>query len=337
MKQGIIVSLAGVVRFAEHSIPCDKIKVMEEHLFRRSVQIMRRYLKWYTYPLIYFGMTSLVCLLAWRVRPVTQRAGIEVIFKTIAVMPTVIWVGVITLWILAAVFFAALLFSLKKRFPSLTVRTGPGDLEGLSEKTSVVRQGEAGRSRWRKTRDRAVYVLGIALIVVGVSLGIWIARPYMTLLLFSSKVETLEKKAQLGQVEGDWVIIPSILVDAPILEGVSKSQLLSGVCHLSSSPLPGQGGNCIIEGHNLAEFGLWKPKSFFSLLDIVSEGTPIYIFHRGKKYSYRVKVKTFRNVSDPALYEQTHGERLTLITCVSTWSPTIYTNRRTVVTAYPGS
>ena len=87
----------------------------------------------------------------------------------------------------------------------------------------------------------------------------------------------------------------------------------------------------------LAEFGLWKPKSFFSLLDIVSEGTLVYVFHHGKKYPFKVKVKTFRDVTDPMLYEKTPGERLTLITCVSTWSPTIYTNKRTVVTAYPGS
>ena len=123
--------------------------------------------------------------------------------------------------------------------------------------------------------------------------------------------------------------------DAPIMEGVSMGHLSRGVCHVSNSPTPGQGGNCIIEGHNLAEFGWWKAQSFFSVLEVVQKGTPIYVFYNGRKYSYKVKEKTYKSVNDPKLYDITPGERLTLLTCVSTWSPTIYTNRRTVVVTYP--
>ena len=167
------------------------------------------------------------------------------------------------------------------------------------------------------------------------SLAIWISRPYITLLLSTSKIEALENKVKMGHVHGNRIIIPTALVDAPILEGVSKGQLSQGVCRISESASPGEGGNCIIEGHNLAEFGWWKQQSFFSMLEILDEGTPIYIFYNGKKYVYKVKEKTYKSVSDPKLYDITPGERLTLITCVSTWSPTIYTNRRTMITAYP--
>ena len=140
---------------------------------------------------------------------------------------------------------------------------------------------------------------------------------------------------QLGQVQGNRIIIPSVLVDVPIVEGMDRKKLSQGVCHVSNSPFPGEGGNCIIEGHNLAEFGFWKPQSFFSILEVIQKGTPIYVFYKGKKYTYKVKEKTYRDVNDPRLYDITPGERLTLITCVSTWSPTIYTNRRTVIIAYP--
>jgi hypothetical protein len=83
-------------------------------------------------------------------------------------------------------------------------------------------------------------------------------------------------------------------------------------------------------GHNLAEFGFWRPESFFSLFEVIDKGAPVYVFYNGKKYIYKVKDKTYKDVNDPKLYNITSGERLKLITCVSTWSPTIYTNRRTV-------
>jgi sortase (surface protein transpeptidase) len=123
------------------------------------------------------------------------------------------------------------------------------------------------------------------------------------------------------------------LIDAPIIEGINKGKLSRGVCHISSSP--GEGGNFIIEGHNLAEFGLWKPQSFFSILEVVEKEAPVYIFYNGKKYIYKVKEKTYRYVNDPMLYDMTPGERLTLLSCVSTWSPRLYTMKRTVIIAYP--
>ncbi|MEW6586381.1 MAG: sortase [Nitrospirota bacterium] len=139
----------------------------------------------------------------------------------------------------------------------------------------------------------------------------------------------------MGLVYDNRIIIPTALVDAPIIEGVDMGKLSRGACRISQSPLPGEGGNCIIEAHNLAEFGWWQPQSFFSMLEILDKGTSIYVFYNGKKYIYKVKEKTHKSVNDPRLYDITPGERLTLLTCVSTWSPTIYTNRRTVIVAYP--
>jgi LPXTG-site transpeptidase (sortase) family protein len=153
----------------------------------------------------------------------------------------------------------------------------------------------------RKVVNSLIYSLGTVLIVLGILLFIWIARPYFSLLLSSLKIAALEKKVKLKQVYGNRIIIPSILVDASILEGADKRNLSRGVCHIVNSPFPGEGGNFIIEGHNLAEFGLWKPQSFFSLLEVLDKGSPIYVFYKDKKYIYKVKEKTQRDVSDPDL------------------------------------
>jgi sortase (surface protein transpeptidase) len=61
----------------------------------------------------------------------------------------------------------------------------------------------------------------------------------------------------------------------------------------------------------------------------------LFITFNGKRYVYKVKEKTYKDLNDTKLYDITPGEQLTLITCVSTWSPTIYTNRRTVIVANP--
>jgi len=67
--------------------------------------------------------------------------------------------------------------------------------------------------------------------------------------------KTLEKNAEIhGQVQKDWMIIPTALVDTEILDGVNTENLSLGVCRVSRSAKPGQKGNCIIEGHNLGDF-----------------------------------------------------------------------------------
>jgi LPXTG-site transpeptidase (sortase) family protein len=293
--------------------------------------IIRKSLRWHSYPLVYFFVTGFVCAYAWYTKPIQHRSGIKVVFKTISVMPTIIWIGATTAWTVAAILIVAITYFLRKSYPELAIWTKAERGAAFSKEVAEV----APVSFWRKTLNISVSAIGMILIAAGLSLAIWISRPYITLLLSTSKIEALENKAKLGQVQGNRIIIPTALVDVSILEGVSVGQLSRGVCRISQSSAPGEGGNCIIEGHNLAEFGWWRPQSFFSMLEILDKGTPIYIFYNSNKYIYKVKEKTYKNVHDPELYDFTPGERLTLITCVSTWSPTIYTNRRTVIVAKP--
>jgi sortase (surface protein transpeptidase) len=71
------------------------------------------------------------------------------------------------------------------------------------------------------------------------------------------------------------------------------------------------------------------------MLEVLEKGILIYIFHKGKKYIYKVQEKIYTDVDDPKLYDFSPGERLTLITCTSAWNMTFYTKIRTVIVAYP--
>jgi LPXTG-site transpeptidase (sortase) family protein len=388
---------------------------------------IKRYLKWYLVPFIYFLLTGLLCAYAWYTRPLPYRAGIKAVYKIISLNPTLIFTGAITAWIIIAILFIPISFWLRKRLPELSIWSFSQKEDILQNKSS----NKTPKSFWQKTLNVALSVVGIILIVAGLSIAAWISRPYITFLFSPSKIETLEKKAGLlgqvqvdkikkinasdtpkklpervkkdeikksvalttraelpeqlrkdetnkngpfdkiadlfervrreslkrtteiqtrgentartleknaefpGQVQEDWIIIPTALVDAPLLEGLSEKNLSLGVCHVSNSAVPGKGGNCIIEGHNLGNFGMWRPQGPFNMLEVLEKGVRIYVFYNGKKYTYKVKEQTYRNADDPKLYDLSLGERLTLITCTTTWDPTIDTDKRTVIVAYP--
>ena len=84
-------------------------------------ETIRKSLKWYSYPLVYFLITGLVCAYAWYSRPIQYRAGIKVVFKTISVIPTVIWIGATIVWTAAAILIVAIAYWLRNRYPELSI------------------------------------------------------------------------------------------------------------------------------------------------------------------------------------------------------------------------
>jgi hypothetical protein len=148
-------------------------------------ETIKKSLKWYSYPLIYFLVTGLVCAYAWFTRPVQHRAGIQVVFKTISVIPTVIWIGATTVWITVAILIVGIAYWMRKRYPELSIWQKLKSREISSDK-------KVPASLWRKTLNISLSALGVVLIVAGLSLAIWISRPYVTLLLSTSKIEALE-------------------------------------------------------------------------------------------------------------------------------------------------
>ncbi|MFQ5574995.1 MAG: sortase [Terriglobia bacterium] len=180
----------------------------------------------------------------------------------------------------------------------------------------------------------AVYVVGASLVIGGFLVLLWVGRPYAALYL-SGKKAHLEELVRTGEVEGDRLVIPAVLVDAKLVEGATIENLRDGVAHVSGSAQPGAPGNAIVKGHNYAQFG--GDDAFFSLLHLVRNGSPIYLYKDGRKFQYKVVGKTVRDVKSPRLYESSESERLTLITCASDLSSLsmVSPTKRIIVTARP--
>lgn len=279
--------------------------------------MFRRRVGWYAYPLIYLAVASAVMWQRARITPALAGA-LFLAWRNIALIPVVVWIAAITIRVL--------------------LEAGKGIHRRGREGGRAAASGDQAVPAVPPVRRAhpAVRAAGFAIMALGAAALVWIARPYLTLLFSSDRVAQLERKAEAGAVTGDWIIIPSVLVDAPILEGLSERNLADGIAHLSDTPKPGEGGKVVLEGHNLADLGLVKPNNLFSLLELVGRGARVYVFSGGERHVYMVSRKEYKDVGDPDLYREAgdvSGERLVLITCVSTWSPSIHSRRRTVVVA----
>lgn len=181
----------------------------------------------------------------------------------------------------------------------------------------------------------AVNVVGISLIVLGVSLLFWIGRPYVTLYLSSSTKQAFQAKADGQAPRENRIIIPGVLVDAPIVEGFTKETLEKGIAHVSDSAKPGEKGNTILAGHNYAYF-VQGDQNLFSLLHLLRKDMPIYVFWEGKRYTYKMTGKRTVPRDYPGIFVPTSYESLTLLASASSWdSATISSTRRLLVRALP--
>lgn len=119
------------------------------------------------------------------------------------------------------------------------------------------------------------------------------------------------------------IAIPSIGLDAIVVEGVSMGALSRGPGHFPGTALPGAQGNCCIAGHRNM-YGSW-----FRRLNDVSGGDLITLSVPGAEFDYRV-TRTFKVLpQDVDVLAQTPGPTLTLVTCTPVPHPT----HRLIVTA----
>lgn len=206
----------------------------------------------------------------------------------------------------------------------------------LEEETTKEALDQAEKpSRARVAAYVGANIIGIAFVLIGVSLLFWIARPYLTLYLSASAREALENKVKEKPTPDNRIIIPAVLVDAPINEGFTEESLKTGAGHISSSAVPGQNGNIILAGHNYAYF-VQGGQNLFSLLHLIRKNTRIYIFWEGKRYVYKSVDKTTVPRDDAAIFAQTSYPSLTLIASASSWdAATISSTRRLLVKALP--
>jgi len=117
------------------------------------------------------------------------------------------------------------------------------------------------------------------------------------------------------------VVIPSMLLDQPILEGPESQQykiLDKGIWRFQWSSTPDKGGNTVLIGHR---FTYTNPRGVFYYLNKVSLGDEIGVFWSNKEYLYKVSDIRVVDPHDTTIEKPTEDARLTLFTCTPLWLP----------------
>jgi sortase A len=116
--------------------------------------------------------------------------------------------------------------------------------------------------------------------------------------------------------------IPTIGVDAPIVQGDGWEQLKKGVGQHVSTANPGETGNIVLSAHNDI-FG-----EIFRHLDQLQPGDAVAIFTNQRTYSYIVTGKKIVEPTQTEVMESTNQPTMTLISCY----PYLIDNKRIVIT-----
>jgi len=117
--------------------------------------------------------------------------------------------------------------------------------------------------------------------------------------------------------------IPSLGVDATIVQGDGWEQLKKGVGHHIGSADPGNTGNVVLSAHNDI-YG-----EIFRKLDRISEGDEIFINTTTQEYRYVYSSTDVVTPTEVSVMEQTTDPRLTLISCY----PYLINTQRIVIVA----
>lgn len=113
------------------------------------------------------------------------------------------------------------------------------------------------------------------------------------------------------------LIIPEILVDAPILVGDSPNLLHQGIWHRPHTSTPNEGGNSVFVAHRFQYTS--GPNTFYHL-DKVAVGEQFVIYWEKKKYTYEVFVTEVVEPDAVYIEYQSHEPIVTLYTCTPLWT-----------------
>jgi len=114
------------------------------------------------------------------------------------------------------------------------------------------------------------------------------------------------------------LVVPSMLLDAKIIEGKDISALRSGAWRRPNTSTPDVGGNTVIVAHR---FTYTDPQGTFYYLNKVHPGDEIGVFWKGKRYLYKVSHVDVVPANQTAVEDNTPDARLTLYTCTPLWYP----------------
>jgi sortase A len=112
-----------------------------------------------------------------------------------------------------------------------------------------------------------------------------------------------------GPRQASRIVIPTIKVDVPVVEGDGWEELKMGAGHRVGSANPGVRGNVVISGHNDV-YG-----EIFRHLEDVNIGDEVVLYAGDTPYTYVVVAKMVVEPTEVSLLEPTPNATLTLITC----------------------
>jgi len=183
----------------------------------------------------------------------------------------------------------------------------------------------SGRRRW-------LAPLGAVLILVGIGTALYNLWPDISFRTgrvdeswpYPSNIAPPEAEPIAASIpEGARLVIPSIAVDVPVLEGDPDVALEAGVYRHAETAEPGDGLNVSIAGHREARA--------FALLTYLAPGDAVILYWHGVEHDYRV-TRVYRvGADDASVLSRGSAEHLTLYTC----TPRFLGNLRTVVAAEP--
>jgi LPXTG-site transpeptidase (sortase) family protein len=170
----------------------------------------------------------------------------------------------------------------------------------------------------RITLDRLKRCWPSLLIVAGVALLIYVVLQYATMYEAQRRLaqQWQEQNLQLPAQPAGLVTtltrlsIPSIKLDAVVVEGVNRKDLLMGPGHLPDTPEPGQPGNSVISAHR---------DTFFRHIHELKPGAYILVQRAGRQFRYQVTGKEILQPDAVWVTNPTRDTELTLLTCYPTY------------------
>lgn len=117
------------------------------------------------------------------------------------------------------------------------------------------------------------------------------------------------------------LIVPSMLLDTPLLDGPVKDTykiLDKGVWRWPLGSTPDKGGNTVLIGHR---FTYTNPKGIFYYLNKIQPNDEIGVIWNNKTYIYKVTSVSVIPPTNVGITAPTRNARLTMYTCTPLWLP----------------
>lgn len=118
--------------------------------------------------------------------------------------------------------------------------------------------------------------------------------------------------------QGEHLLVPTMQLDADVLEGTSIYTVNKGIWHRPKSSSPDKGGNTVLVGHR---FTYTNPRGIFYYLNKVKIGDNIALDWNGVQYEYKVREIKEVPPTDLSVEANTTNPQLTLYTCTPLWAP----------------